>query len=312
MIYFRIFFVFLLSFSVVQPLNARTQQIAAVVNEDAISVRDLEKRMRLVVASSGLPNTAEIRQRLMPQVLNGLINEALMLQEASRIGVIIDEKAVDQGFAAIAGQNKLQPDQFASMLKRGGVDVSTLRHQVRAQLAWKEFVQSRLSSRVIVSERDIDDAYERIVSKVGTTEYLTAEIFLPASDQKSVRDARNLAQRLVREIKSGKASFFKLAQQFSKSAGSVNGGDNGWLNESQMNPDLLAGVQKLKKNQVTEPIKTSAGYHILFLREQRKVSEDSLPSRDQIGYMLGSQRLERVQRRHLEDLKSSSFLDIRV
>ncbi len=312
MIYFRVFLVLLLSFTTVHSLQARTQQIAAVVNEDAISVRDLEKRMRLVLASSGLPNNADIRQKLMPQVLSGLINETLMLQEAARIGVTIEEKAVDVGFAAIAGQNKLQPEQFKAMLKRGGVDVSTLRNQVRAQLAWKEFVQAQLSGRVVVSERDIDDAYERIISRVGTTEYLTAEIFLPASDAKSSDEARNLAQRLVREIKLGKASFFQLAQQFSKSAGSVNGGDNGWLNESQMNPDLLEGVQEIQKNQITSPIKTSAGYHVLFLREQRKVSEDSLPSRDQIGYTLGSQRLERVQRRHLEDLRSSSFLDIRV
>ncbi len=312
MIYLRFLLVFYFSFAAVQSLQARTQEIAAVVNEDVISVRDVEKRMRLVLASSGLQSNEDIRGKLMPQVLSGLINETLMLQEASTIGVTISEDAVNAGFASIAQQNKLEPKRFEAMLKKGGVDVSTLRNQIRAQLAWKEFVQARLSGRVIVSERDIDDAYERIASRMGSTEYLTAEIYLPTDDATSDAEAAKLAKRLVGEIKSGRASFFQLAQQFSRAAGSANGGDNGWLNEVQMHPELLNEVQKLKKNQITDPIKTDAGVHIMFLRERRVVKEASLPSRDQIGYDLGSQRLEKVQRRHLQDLKASSFLDIRV
>lgn len=296
MICFRFLAIFSLAlfFAQTQPTYSATQEIAAVVNDDAISFRDLEKRLRLVMASSGLPNTPDIQQRLLPQVLNGLINEALMLQEAERIGVDVDQLAVDQGFAAVAQQNNMDAKTFSSMLKRGGVDASTLRKQIQAQLAWKEFVQRRLRSKVIVSERDIDDAYERIVSKIGSTEYLTAEIFLPADDEKAEKSALQLARRLQQEIKSGKASFFKLAQQFSKAAGSEDGGDTGWLNETQMNPDFVKALEKISKNQITEPIKTTDGYHLLFLREKREVSEDALPSKDQIGFNLGSQRLERV------------------
>lgn len=308
----RYLFALFLCFFIVQPAYSNTQQIAAVVNDDAISIRDLEKRMRLVMASSGLPNTRDVQQKLLPQVLNGLINEKLMLQEAERIGVTVDAASVDQGFAAIAQQNNMDAERFTAMLSRGGVDVSTLRDQVKAQLAWKEFVQRRLRSRVAVSERDIDDAYERITSKMGSTEYLTAEIFLPTDRSGDERSALALAQRLQKAIKSGQASFFQLAQQFSKAAGAADGGDTGWLNETQIQPEFLKALSGTSKNQITNIIKTSSGYHVLFLRDKRVVSEDSLPSRDQIGFTLGSQRLERVQRRHLQDLKAAAFLDIRV
>lgn len=304
--------VFCLSLITYQPAQAAMQEIAAVVNADAISMRDLNKRIRLVMVSSGLPNNKEIRQRLTPQVLSGLVNEALMLQEAADAGITIPEEDVDRGFAAIAQQNKLAAAKFKNMLRKSGVDVETLRNQVRAQLAWKEFVQSKLRNRVVISERDIDDAYERISSKIGSTEYLTAEIFLPTDDAQSEAEAEKLVKRLRSEIRSGRASFFKLAQQFSKAAGSANGGDNGWLNETQMDPALLEAVQKIKKNQVSKPVKTLNGHHILFLRDTRQVSEKSLPSRDQIAYTLGSQRLDKVQRRHLQDIKALSFVDIRV
>lgn len=312
MVFMRFCFVFLTALFVFLPSSQAMQAIVAVVNEDAISARDLEKRMRLVIVSSGLPNKPEIRQRLLPQVLNALIDEQLMLQEAARARVEVTDDEIESGFSRVAQQNKIDVNQFRATLSRSGVDISTLRSQIRAQIAWSKFVQRRLRSRVIVSERDIDDAYERIVAKMGSTEFLTAEIFLPTTDNNSQEEALQLARRLSAEIKSGRASFFQLAQQFSKSAGSAQGGNVGWLNEAQMDQDLLVGLEGVQKNQITEPIKTSEGYHILFLRNVRTVDDDSVPSRDQIGFNLGSQRLEKVQRRHLQDLKASAFVDIRV
>ncbi len=76
-------------FTLIRPVVAATQEIVAVVNENAISDSDLRKRLRLIMASSGLPDTKEIRQKLTQQVLSGLINEQLMLQEAKKFGIEI-------------------------------------------------------------------------------------------------------------------------------------------------------------------------------------------------------------------------------
>ncbi|MGH1374724.1 MAG: peptidylprolyl isomerase [Alphaproteobacteria bacterium] len=294
-----------------QPAVAGTYQIAAVVNDDAISVRDLNKRLRLVMASSGLPNNKEIRQKLTPQVLGGLINEKIMLQEAAKMDIAVEEAEIDGGFATVAQQNKKSPKQFSGMLKRAGIDMSTMRAQIKAQIAWSKVVQAKLRPKIIISERDIDAAYERTQAKIGTTEYLTAEIYLPVYEAKADKSVKQLANRLVREIKGGKASFFKLAQQFSRAAGSMKGGDTGWTDETQISEEVLAALKSVKKNQVTQPIKTLSGYHIMFLRDTRTLSEESLPSKNQIEYNLGTERLNKLQGRHLQDLKAASFVDIR-
>lgn len=296
----------------VKAVYANTQEIVAVVNEDAISDGDLSKRLKLIMASSGIPNKPEIRKKLVPQVLNGLVNEALMMQEANKMGITIDPKEIDAGVAQIAAQNNFKPQQFLGMLKKGGIDVSTMRRQIESQLAWGKVVQTRLRPRVIISERDIDDALERIKAKIGTTEYLAAEIFLPIENAKDEPQVKRLANDLVYQIKSGKAAFFKLAQQFSQAAGSTNGGDKGWVNEAQLPEPLLKGLKSVSKNQITKPIKTLDGYHIMFLRDKRALSEDNIPSRSQIQYNLGTERLEKLQRRHLMDLRAASFVDIRV
>ena len=75
---------------------------------------------------------------------------------------------------------------------------------------------------------------------------------------------------------------------------------------------MLEALKKVKKNQLTNPIRSEDGYYILFLRETRQLTEDTLPSRQQVEYNLGNERLERLQRRHLLDVKASSFIDIRV
>jgi peptidyl-prolyl cis-trans isomerase SurA len=184
--------------------------------------------------------------------------------------------------------------------------------QIEAQVAWGKVVQARLRPKVIISERDIDAVIERLKRTQGSTEYLAAEIYLPFDNAEREGKALQLANRLVSEIRSGKASFFTLAQQFSKSAGSSSGGNLGWLPESQVDPDILKALKKTPKNKVTSPIRTPDGFHIMLLRDKRSISEGTMPSRDQINYNLGTQRLNKLQRRHLMDIKAASFIEIRV
>lgn len=289
-----------------------TQGIVAVVNEDIISIGDLNKRLKLIMASSGLPNTPEIKGKLAPQIIRSLVEEQLMLQEGRRLNMSVLPDEIEQGFATVAQQNKMSPEQFKAMMTKGGIDISTLRRQIEAQISWTKVVQEKLRPRVVISDMDLEDAMARLKAKIGTTEYLAAEIYLPFNDPKQEASARELANRLRQELRGGKAGFFQLAQQFSKAAGSARGGDVGWLNETQLSAEVLAGLKTLQKNQVTEPIKGLTGYHIFFLRESRTMTEATMPSREQVYNSLGTERLDRLQRRHLLDLKTSSFVDIRV
>lgn len=291
---------------------AGAQGIVAVVNEDIISVSDLNKRLRLIMVSSGLPDNAEIRAKLTPQIVGVLIDEQLMLQEGRRLDMPVMPEEIEQGFATIAQQNKMSPEQFKGVLNKGGIDISTMRRQIEAQISWSKVVQGKLSPRVVISDMDVEDALARMRAKIGTTEFLVAEIYLPVNNPKNEAEVKGLANRMLQEIRGGKASFFKLAQQFSKAAGSARGGDVGWLNETQLSSEVLSGLKGIQKNQVTTPIKSLTGYHLYFLRETRTLSEDTMPSRDQVYHDIGDERLDRLQRRHLMDIKTSSFVDIRV
>ncbi len=307
-----LFLALCLTFMFTADVLAREEGIAAVVNEDAISFSDLNDRMTMIIASSGLPDSEEIRQKLAQQVINSLIEEQLKLQEARSAEINVDEEEIQKGLATIAQQNQIPVDKFEAMIKGSGINIATMHRQIESQIAWTKVVQAKIRPKITVTDTDIDSRFAQLASNKGEVEYRLAEIFLPVDTPESEADTRQLAQNLVKEIKSGKAPFFKLAQQFSKAAGAAQGGDMGWVQHSQIAEELSEGAQKLTKNEVSAPIRSISGYHILHLLDQREISDETLPTREQVMSIIGTERLERLQRRYLLDLKSAAFVENRV
>lgn len=295
---------------VAPPPPRSVEGIAAVVNDDIISMSDLSARLQLALVSSGLPGTAEVRQRLTPQVLRSLVDERLQMQEASRANISVTDKEIDDAFGRVAEQNQMKRDQLEKMLASQGVPRSALESQIRATIGWGKLVQRRLRPNIEIGEEEIDAVLRRIEANAGKPEYLAAEIYLAVDSPDREEEVRRLADRLVDQIGQG-ASFPAVARQFSQSAGATNGGDLGWVQQGQLPEELDTALRGLRPGQASRPIRSLTGYHILLLREQRTTGT-VLPPRDQILGALGQDRLDMLQRRLLRDLRMSAFVDLRV
>lgn len=256
------------------------ERIAAVVNDDAISYTDTEARLRLALLSSNLPDSAEVRQRLMPQVLRSLIEERLQLQETKRLNISVSDAEVSGAMAKIAEQNRMQRADFDRFLSSHNVPASTLVSQVRANLAWNKLVQRKLRPQVFVSDEEIDAFLDRIRANTGKPEFLTAEIFLAVDTPAQDEEVRRTGEHLVDLMRQG-APFSAVARQFSQAAGANTGGDLGWVQAGQLSDDLNKALLMLHPGQVSPPIRSAAGYHILMVREQRTISAGD-PSQTQV------------------------------
>lgn len=292
--------------------HAGRESIAATVNEEAITTSDVDDRMKLMVVSSGLPASEDLRAKLRPQVVNMLIDERLKMQEAARNDISIKPEDIAGGFETLAKQNNMSAKQFRTVLSAKGIPVSTLERQIESQLAWVQVVQKTLRPQVMVSNADVDDRLRRMEASVGQTEYLLAEIFLAVEDRKSEAEKKGLAARLVTEIRERPAPFQAVARQFSQSASAARGGDLGWVSESQLDPAVAQALKGMAKSSVGAPVRSAAGYHILLLREKRSITKDSLPPREQVMNMVGTDALERLARRRLRDLRDSAFIETRA
>ena len=294
------------------PSLAMQEGVAVVVNEDAITYSDVEDRTNLIIASSGLPNSRDTREKLRPQIVNSLIEEAIRLQEARRLEIEVSPQEIEEGIDQIAQQNGAEPQDFRKRLQSAGLKISTMRDQVRAQLAWNKVVRAEIRPQVNVSDNDVDNYLERVQNNAGKEEYLVAEIFLPIDGENTETKSRNLARKLVQEIRTGKAPFFRVAQQFSKSAGATQGGDLGWVTQGQLDDEVDAVLPLIEKNSVSDPIRASNGFHIIFMRDKRVFTSENLPSREEVRARIGTVRMERHAQRYMLDLKSASFIDNRL
>jgi len=250
------------------PATAQTAQIAVVVNEDVITQAQLEQRLRLALVASGLRPTAENLERLRPQVLQGLIDESLQLQEADRLGISVGGDAVERAIADIAQRNNVGIGQFLQALQQAGVQVSTLEQQLYAQLAWREVIRSRIVPSVRISAGEIDDRLAQARAMSGQREYLVSEIFLFVDQPGRDAEVRALAQELVSQLLAG-APFPAVAAQFSQGASAAQGGSLGWVAAGQLEAEIGAALQVMQPGQISNPIRTGSGYHILALRDTR-------------------------------------------
>ena len=100
-----------------QECRAVGARIVAVVNDNVISSSDLNARIAMAFLSSGLPDTPEVRQRLLVQLLRSMIDEQLELQEAKKLEITVPQAEIDQALARISQSNNIPGGDMKQFLK---------------------------------------------------------------------------------------------------------------------------------------------------------------------------------------------------
>ncbi len=263
---------FILAASLLAPQAAPAQdqgvRIAAVVNDQVISLGDFEARMNLVLASSNIPDEPEIRSRIATQVMRQMIDEKLELQEAKREDVKVTEDDINRHLLSLAKFNHVEPAQFDKFLADHHIDKAALIDQTTAEMAWARVVQRRYGHTVSVGEDEVNDAMKQIEAAREKAESHLDEIFLAVDSPQQDQEVHQLADRLFSEIQHG-ADFHKVAQQFSQSPTAGNGGDIGWVLPGMLDPEVEKIVNQMQPRTMTYPLRLAGGYYLYLLVERR-------------------------------------------
>ena len=270
----RPFFALLVAAAIAAPtaaLSQSEQRIAAIVNDEVISLRDLRQRIRMVVFSSGIEDTADARRRVARQVLRTLIDERLQLQEAKKWNITASEDDIGRSVADIEKRNGMEPGSLPSIFRRNGVSFESLRAQMRSRVAWSRLVNRRLAPRIDIGAEEVDEVLARLKASRGENTYRLWEIFLSVNSPDEEASIRETAERLVEQVRGG-ARFSALARQFSQAATAAVGGDLGWTPRSQLDPEIAAAVDRLAPGEVLDPIRTISGFRIVTLGGKRRIA----------------------------------------
>lgn len=249
-------------------------RIAAVVNNEVITARELEQRVDLFEAQLRRRNTAmPSREVLERQVLERMIVDRAQAQLARELGIRIDDQTVDRGLARIAEQNGMTLTEFRDRIERDGIPFSRFRSDMRNEILQVRLREREIDAKVQVSDAEVDAFLAEQGSAGGTpSEYLVSHILVRVPENASPEqiDARRVrAEEVVRQLAAG-ADFAQLAATYSDAPeGLSEGGSLGWRSPERLPPLFVEAVSKVKPGTVAPIVRSPNGFHVLKLVEQR-------------------------------------------
>ncbi len=248
-------------------------RIVAVVDGDVITNGDVESRTRLFAMSTGLPLASDVIERLKPQIVRQLIDERLRIQAARNQKVIVSDKDIGAAIREIELRNNMPQGGLRQKLAAAGVSQRTLVDQIRAQLGWGQVLRGLLADKLSVSDAEADEQLRLRAQESGRQEYRIGEIFVPIDDPTNTADAQRFAETVIKELRAG-APFPLVAAQFSQNQSALEGGERGWIQTNQMDPEVAALVTSMPVGAISNPVKVAGGFTIVTLQGKRAVGQD--------------------------------------
>ena len=252
-----------------QPTSTELR-IVAIVNDEVITSLDVADRVAFVVATTNLPRTRDTMQRLIPQVSRQLVDEALQLQEAKRLGIHPDKAEILEAIDELGSRRGLSRQELYAELAGKGVSEDTFHKQIEAQLAWQKVIARRIRPEVNVSEAEVERT--RLMDSLkltaeGSIEVQIVSLVLPVSKPEDDANVSALAAELVDDLRQG-ATFEEVAAQFGD--GSVP--EPNWAPLSDLAPNLATTLKNAIPGSVSDPARTLDGYVIIKLLGRRGIS----------------------------------------
>jgi peptidyl-prolyl cis-trans isomerase SurA len=245
------------------------ERIAAVVNDDVISAHDLDLRMRLIFSTTGQSDTPANRERLREQILRGLIDERIELQEAKRLGIKVGDDDMNRAYELLEKQNHVPKGRFEEFLHQQGVTKEELEPQIRAEIAWSRILREQTAATIDIGDDEVDRAIEKLKANRDQPESLVSVIFLPVDSPDQDEPVGRAAQRIVSDLRAG-GNFAAAARQFSRDQTAQAGGDLGWIQTGTLPEEVDSAIAKLQPEQISDPIRSLGGYYVIQLRERRQ------------------------------------------
>jgi peptidyl-prolyl cis-trans isomerase SurA len=247
-------------------------RIAAIVNDGLVLKTELDAQIdavtkRLQEQKVALPSQNVLKQ----QVLDRLILQEIEVQRAKRIGLNISDEQLNGALQEIAARNKIPFDQLPTALQAQGIDYKQYREAMRRELTLSQLRERDVIAHIIVTPHEIEQFLSRQESAAANDQFNVSHILLslpaaatPQQIDEITRKAHDLADRAAKG-----EDFGQLAIANSNSQTALDGGQLGWRKGTQLPQFILDLVTKMKAGDVSDPVRTPSGFHIVKLNERR-------------------------------------------
>ena len=265
-----------LNASAQQPAASRIvllDRIVAVVNEDVITRRDLDDRLKVVVKQLRQQGTtAPASEVLEKQVLERMIYSRVQLQLARETGLRVDDGQLEKALARIADDNKISVAQMRETIEKDGVNFAKFREDIRDEITLARLREREVDNKITVADSEVETLVTALQSQDGKVEeFDLSHILVRVPEQASpeqLSERRARAEKALAQIKSG-VDFRQVAASFSDAPDAVQGGTMGWRELARLPAIFAEAVKGLKNGEVSAVLRSPNGLHIVRVNERR-------------------------------------------
>ena len=306
-------------FIVFGPLSAYAavfDKVVAKVNSEIITLSYVEERADLLKQKYSSSPQLPSEKKLLEEALNIIVDEKLQIQEAKKIGFVVDEDTVDAAVDEIKRTNNISDGELEVMLEREGRNLESYKNQIKDQIIVTKISRMEIGNRVKVSEKNIIKYYKEHRSDLWTDGKVKARHILFIVGSESTNSMRKekfqLAKNVLNKIHDGN-DFAELAMEYSEDVSASNGGDVGFVERGKMVREFEDAVFSLKTGQVSGIVETEYGYHIIKVEEVLLGKTLNFEeSKDRIQQILFSQKQNQAYKEWMNELKESAFIELNL
>ncbi len=248
-------------------------RVAVVVNDGVVVQSQIDQQVsaitrRLREQGTQLPAASVLRQ----QVTERLVLQEIQMQRAQKVGLRIPDEGLNNQLREIATQNHIEFDQLPDALAHEGIVYAEYREDMRRDMTLQVLRQRDVLSRIYVSPREIDQFIaKQAANKNADVSYNVSHILLAlpeAATPAQLEQAEKLGNDIRGRAQKGE-DFGQLAVSYSQAQTALERGALGWRKGNELPTFIADMVGKMQPGEVSEPVRTPSGFHLIRLNESR-------------------------------------------
>lgn len=295
-------------------------RIIATVNGEAITLYDLNSALQPVIqrieANYQGPNKEKIVAEARQAILNRLIEERLIEQEAKKFGSAVKDEEVISTINNMLASNKISMEEFKKRLASEDLTFDQYKEKTKTQILKMRLFKFEVNYKVSVSDDEIGEYYKNHRNEYEGREAVRIKQILlnmPKDANGRARDTvRAKADALLKRLKGGEP-FDLLAANFSEGPAANRGGDLGFIEKGSMLPEVERVAFSMAVNEISPVIESQAGYHIIMVMDKRGEGIKTIDSvRAEIVKKLETEKMDKKFEEWMGELRRKSLIEIKI
>jgi len=283
-------------------------RIVAIVNDDIVTLAQLDAavapyRKNIETSQESSAKKKELMTQIYTQVLNQLVENSLVVQEAKRMGIVVDDSDVDRAVENFKKEHNLDQEGLELGLAAQGMTLEQYRERIREQITQSMIVSRAVRAKIVVTDEEVNAYYKSHYQEFKAKKKYHLKNII-------VKDAADLAT--VRKKLENHVDFSQVAQDYSIGSNASSGGELGTFDISSFSSEIKDALEGVGKGQYTKPVDTGDAFQILYVADIISMGQGPVQEEveKQIQAILYREHGEAQFKKWMETLKNSAHIKL--